>query len=99
MFRGALRSSGHGARKPQPLLPSRATTAHSARCCTHETVRHRRCRPSLRRDALEFLAGLARKYSPRVTELLERRRAQQARYDAGEKPHFLEETKKVGRGR
>lgn len=31
----------------------------------------------------------------RVTELLERRRQQQAQYDAGEKPHFLPETKKV----
>jgi hypothetical protein len=94
------------------------------------------------RDALEFLAGLARKYGPRcvcrpcepsllpccrcsagtipwlpapgflchhplsthpafpftlcsVSELLERRREQQARYDTGETPHFLPETKHV----
>lgn len=31
-----------------------------------------------------------------VTELLERRRQQQAKYDAGDKPCFLPETKKVG---
>lgn len=47
------------------------------------------------RDALDFLAKLARKYSGRVTELLERRREQQARFDAGEKPAFLPQTKKV----
>ncbi|KAL4427431.1 hypothetical protein ABPG77_000720 [Micractinium sp. CCAP 211/92] len=52
----------------------------------------------LSRDALEFLAKLARKYSSRVTDLLERRRQQQALYDAGEKPHFLPETKKVRDG-
>jgi len=47
------------------------------------------------RDALDFLAKLSRKYSGRVTQLLERRREQQARFDAGEKPVFLPETKKV----
>ncbi|EFN59875.1 hypothetical protein CHLNCDRAFT_49305 [Chlorella variabilis] len=52
----------------------------------------------LSRDALTFLAGLARKYGPRVSELLERRRQQQARYDAGDKPGFLPETKHVRRG-
>lgn len=46
-------------------------------------------------DALDFLSKLARKYSGRVTELLERRREQQARFDAGEKPAFLPQTKKV----
>ncbi len=49
----------------------------------------------LPRDALDFLAKLSRKYSGRVTQLLERRREQQARFDAGEKPVFLPETKKV----
>ena len=46
-------------------------------------------------EALELLAILSRKYSGRVTELLERRRAVQARFDVGEKPHFLAETKHV----
>eukprot|EP00887_Chlorella_sp_A99_P003215 scaffold9.g3215.t1 len=52
----------------------------------------------LSKDALEFVATLARKYSGRVTELLERRREVQAKYDAGKKPRFLEETKHVREG-
>lgn len=61
----------------------------------HPTLAHHA--PRCRRDALDFLAKLSRKYSGRVTQLLERRREQQARFDAGEKPVFLPETKKVGR--
>lgn len=36
-----------------------------------------------------------RRYTHRVTELLQRRREVQARYDAGEQPNFLPETKHV----
>ncbi|PRW60560.1 malate synthase A isoform B [Chlorella sorokiniana] len=52
----------------------------------------------LSRDALDFLAKLSRKYSGRVSQLLEQRREQQARFDAGEKPAFLAETKKIREG-
>ena len=38
-----------------------------------------------------------RRYSHRVTELLERRREVQARYDAGQQPNWLPETKHVSR--
>src|SRR5262245_44747895 len=46
-------------------------------------------------DAVAFVAELARAFTPRVKELLSRRRAQQARHDAGERPHFLEETREI----
>ena len=43
-------------------------------------------------EALGFVAGLARRFSPRVRQLLERRREIQARYDAGVRPDFLDAT-------
>ncbi|KAK9833449.1 hypothetical protein WJX81_006415 [Elliptochloris bilobata] len=43
-------------------------------------------------EALDFLAELTRNHRPRLEELLRRREAVQARYDAGEKPRFLPET-------
>src|SRR5437867_8782730 len=43
-------------------------------------------------EALGFVAGLARRFSPRVRQLLERRREIQARYDAGVRPDFLNAT-------
>jgi malate synthase len=46
----------------------------------------------LTRDALEFVADLARRFSPRVEELLARRVARQAEIDAGKLPDFLPET-------
>jgi len=42
--------------------------------------------------ALDFLADLSRRFSPRVTELLEARRERQAAFDGGARPRFLEET-------
>jgi malate synthase len=45
--------------------------------------------------ALEFVEDLARRFRPRVAELLERRRARQAQFDAGERPRFLPETAHV----
>jgi malate synthase len=44
-------------------------------------------------QALGFVAELARTYTSRVNQLLQRRREMQSRYDAGEHPHFLEETR------
>ncbi|CAK0786075.1 hypothetical protein CVIRNUC_009288 [Coccomyxa viridis] len=46
-------------------------------------------------EAISFVAHLARMYTPRVTELLNRRKVVQARLDAGAKPHFLPETRRV----
>ena len=43
-------------------------------------------------DALAFLARLARAYTPRVGELLARRAAAQAAFDAGARPAFLPHT-------
>jgi malate synthase len=46
-------------------------------------------------EALGFLADLTRAFAPRVGELLERRRAVQARLDRGERFDFLAETRGV----
>src|SRR5712691_2108997 len=48
--------------------------------------------------ALELVADLARRFGGRVAELLARRRVRQARFDAGERPHFLSETAAVREG-
>ncbi len=45
--------------------------------------------------ALEFVATLVREHRERVDELLARRAAEQARYDRGERPDFLEETREI----
>jgi malate synthase len=49
-------------------------------------------------EALAFLAGLHRKFGARRKELLAARKARQARFDAGELPDFLPETKAVRDG-
>ena len=49
-------------------------------------------------DALAFLAELHRKFDARRLELLARRQARQIRFDAGESPDFLPETKAVRDG-
>ena len=46
-------------------------------------------------DALDFVASLVRDFAGRRDELLERRRDRQLRFDAGERPHFLPETRAV----
>ena len=46
-------------------------------------------------EAVEFVADLVQKFRPRVDELLERRKAVQADFDAGKRPHFLPETKEI----
>ena len=45
--------------------------------------------------ALRFLAGLTRRFRPRVEELLRWRRERQARFDAGELPKFLPHTREI----
>ena len=49
-------------------------------------------------EALEFVAGLERKFGPRRLELPERRREIQARLDDGWLPDFLEETANIREG-
>src|SRR5215469_15206003 len=49
-------------------------------------------------DALAFLAELHRRFDARRRELLAARQARQARFDAGESPDFLAETKAVRDG-
>src|SRR5690606_6544204 len=48
--------------------------------------------------ALDFLADLQRRFEPRRRELLAARAARQARFDAGELPDFLAETKAIRDG-
>ena len=49
----------------------------------------------LTRDALGFVADLARKFGPRVEELLARREARQKEIDSGRLPDFLPETRAI----
>src|SRR3972149_1825097 len=46
-------------------------------------------------EALEFVAELQRRFNPTRKQLLGRRAERQARFDAGERPEFLPETKSV----
>ena len=52
----------------------------------------------LNQDALTFLSGLHRRFDGRRKELLAARMARQVRFDAGEKPDFLPQTKAVRDG-
>ncbi len=49
-------------------------------------------------EALRFVEGLVRRFSPRIQQLLVRRKEVQARYDAGELPGFLPETQQIREG-
>jgi malate synthase len=49
----------------------------------------------LTREALEFVAELARKFGPRVKDVLARREARQKEIDAGRLPDFLPETRAI----
>jgi malate synthase len=57
-----------------------------------------RAREILTPAALEFLAGLHRRFDGRRRELLAARAARQLRFDAGERPDFLESTRSVREG-
>jgi malate synthase len=52
----------------------------------------------LTEPALVFVADLVRRFRPRVMELLARRAERQARFDRGELPDFLPETRAVREG-
>jgi malate synthase len=49
-------------------------------------------------EAVSFVAGLVREFAPRVPALLNARKERQARFDAGERPDFLTETKAIRDG-
>jgi malate synthase len=49
-------------------------------------------------EALDFVAALAARFTPRVRELLAARDSRQARIDAGERPDFLPETRPIREG-
>jgi malate synthase len=48
--------------------------------------------------ALEFVALLTREFGPRIRERMQARRARQARFDDGERPDFLAETREIREG-
>jgi malate synthase len=54
--------------------------------------------PLLTDQASAFVADLVRTFRPRVKELLEKRAERQARFDAGQTPDFLPETKSIRDG-
>ena len=49
-------------------------------------------------DSAAFVGDLVRRFRPRIEELLLAREARHARFAAGEKPHFLAETRSVRQG-
>src|SRR5580765_1790406 len=49
-------------------------------------------------SAIAFVEDLTRRFRPRIDELLERRRATQARFNAGARPDFLADTAAVRSG-
>lgn len=46
-------------------------------------------------EALQFIAALARKFTPRVDDLLQQRTKRQEAIDGGERPGFLSETRSI----
>ena len=71
-------------------------TQSSARPAIRVTVEPRdRDGDVLTPECLGFIMDLVRRYRPRVDDLLARRRAMQARYDAGDRPTFLAETQAI----
>src|SRR2546422_10626888 len=53
------------------------------------------CEEILTPKALAFIAGLTRRFAPRLEQILEQRRATQTRIDAGERPDFLDATREI----
>jgi malate synthase A len=74
--------------------PQRAETKERAGIRVTVALRERD-REVLTPACLAFVLDLARRYGPRVIELLAARQAMQARYDAGYRPRFLEETQAI----
>lgn len=77
--------------------PIHAACGHCLRRVTNARAGTRLLRASVT-PWLAWPLLMRRRYSHRVTELLERRREVQARYDAGQQPNWLPETKHVSAG-
>ncbi|MDP2313104.1 MAG: malate synthase A [Pseudomonadota bacterium] len=76
-------------------MEARTAPPHPARKSARIDVRGPRTPSStlvLTSEALGFVAELARRYTPRVQELLARRRERQAEFDGGRFPDYLPET-------
>jgi malate synthase len=72
--------------QPKPDLPQGCAVSASLRP-GFETI--------LTREAMDFVVALARKFGPRVEELLARREARQKEIDSGSLPDFLAETRAI----
>ncbi len=75
-----------------------AQTDHSSRSLALRKRPPEGCEGILNEDALAFVAALAGQFGGRIDELLAARRAQQARFDAGQAPDFLPETADIRTG-
>jgi malate synthase len=75
---------------PEALRTAGGLTVLGAISPEHETV--------LTAPALEFVAALVREFAARRDELLAARVRRQARFDAGERPDFLPETRAIREG-
>jgi malate synthase len=71
------------------MIPPRTSSIRTAGLAVDDAGR------VLTPEALAFVEDLVRRFAPRIDELLARRRAVQARFDAGVKPDFLAETASV----
>ena len=49
-------------------------------------------------EAVTFIAHLVRRFRPGLEQLLHKRAVQQSRFDSGEKPCFLPETRHIREG-
>ena len=70
-----------------PASPSAGISIHGAVKPAYEAI--------LTAEALQFIAGLTRRFGDRIRALLAAREARQARLDAGELPDFLPETRHI----
>jgi malate synthase len=65
----------------------------------HDVTLQARFQPGQERvlvpDAVQFVAELARRFTDRIADLLAARRARQQRFDQGERPDFLAETREI----
>jgi malate synthase len=78
------------------MTPEPSAAAAGQRAPIRLTVAPRgRDRDVLSQECLDFILDLVRRYRPRVEDLLAARQAMLHRYDAGERPRFLPETRAV----
>jgi malate synthase len=78
----------------EPSLSTQTIPDQPAGCVVNAAI-HPGFDAILTREALEFVAELARRFGPRVEELLARREARQKEIDAGKLPGFLPETRAI----